>query len=643
MCGIAGYIKFNCDEVLTGMIDVQAHRGPDDQGTWFGVTADGDRVGLGSRRLAILDLSPAGHMPMQSSDGQFTIVYNGEIYNYKKLRKLLEGRGYRFRSNSDTEAVLYMYQEFAEDSVRQLNGIFGFAIWDNKRQRLFLARDHYGTKPLYCLDCGNGRFAFSSELKSFTRLPDFEFDLDYASLHQYMTFLWVPEPKTMVKRVRKLPAGHFAIIKNGQLEVQQYWEPTYPQAGAIQRRDDEDLAAEVRERFSQVVRSQMQSDVPLGAFLSAGLDSSSIVACMAQHSDSPIHTYTITFPEHYRKGEIAIDDPEVAARTAKHFGCRHTEIKVDPDITDLLPKSVWHMDDPTSDPALLLSYLLCESASSEVTVLLSGVGGDELFAGYRKYQAQDYARLYRKIPGPVRSGLVEPLVKALPSFRGTALKGYVRLAKKLARSGSLPPAEQFVMDSVYLPDDLRRELYSDELRIQVADFDAKCDHMRYFESVKDADFVDQMMYLDSKMFMPSLNLNYTDKTSMASSVEVRVPFLDWEFADWVNHTVHPEQKLNGSTTKHILREAMRPLLPAEVLDQRKAGFSAPIDYWLKHDLKEMVGDLLSVDAIKRRGFFNASTVQRLLSEHSSARQDWSMQIWQLLTLELWMQRFIDQN
>jgi len=624
------------------MIDVQAHRGPDDQGTWFGSAANGDRIGLGSRRLAILDLSPAGRMPMQSDDGQTTIVYNGEIYNYPKLRALLESRGYRFRSNSDTEAVLYMYQEYAEDAVRQLNGIFAFAIWDNKQQRLFLARDHFGTKPLYYLNPGQARFAFASELKSFTCLPEFEFSLNYSSLHQYMTFLWVPEPRTMVDGVSKLPAGHYGIYKDGQFSIKQYWEPTFPSEGSVQRRDDAELADELRDRFSQVVKSQMQSDVPLGAFLSAGLDSSSIVACMAQHSSAAIHTYTITFPEHYRRGEIAIDDPEVAARTARHFGCKHTEIQVDPDITQLLPKSVWHMDDPTSDPALLLSYLLCESASSEVTVLLSGVGGDELFAGYRKYQAQNYARLYRKIPGLIRSALLEPLVKALPSFRGTPIKGYVRLAKKLAQSGSLPPAQQFVRDCIYLSDELREQLYTDQLQERLGSYDARCDHMRHFDSIGHAEFVDQMMYLDCKTFMPSLNLNYTDKTSMASSVEVRVPFLDWEFADWVNHTLHPQQKLNDSTTKYLLREAMRPWLPDEVLQQRKAGFSAPIDYWIKNDLKEMVGDLLSHETVARRGLFNPRAIQKLLSEHERARQDWSMQIWQLLTLELWMQRFIDR-
>lgn len=641
MCGIAGNINWNCDELLTRMIDVQAHRGPDDQGSWSGRAKNGDYVGLASRRLAILDLSPAGKMPMHSGEGDLTIVYNGEIYNYRALRARLEGLGYRFRSNSDTEVVLYMYQEFAEDSVRQLNGIFAFAIWDNRRQRLFVARDHYGTKPLYYLHGENNRFAFASELKSFTCLPDYEFDMNYQSLHQYMTFLWVPEPHTMVDGVHKLPAGHYGIYENASFTVTKFWEPGYPVAGSIQRVDDSELAREIRERFSRVVQSQMQSDVPLGAFLSAGLDSSSIVACMAQHSSSAIHTYTITFPERYRKGEIAIDDPEVAARTAKHFGCNHTEIEVEPDVAELLPRCVWHMDDPTSDPALLLSYLLCEAASKDVTVLLSGVGGDELFGGYRKYQAQNYARHYRKIPGAIRRNVVEPAIEALPSFRGTSLKGYVRLAKKLARSGSLPPEQQFVMDSVYLTDELRERLYSDDLRARVGDFDARIDHVRHFEAIGHADFLDQMLYLDCKTFMPSLNLNYTDKTSMASSVEVRVPFLDWEFADWVNHTLHPEQKINGSSTKHLLREAMRPWLPAEVLQQRKAGFSAPIDYWLKNDLKEMVGDLLSTTVIKRRGLFNPTGVQRLVSEHMSARHDWSMQIWQLLTLELWMQRFID--
>ncbi len=617
---------------------MQNHRGPDDNGSWMHTSATGDRIGLASARLSILDLSSAGHMPMSTSDGRYTIAYNGEVYNYPVLRKQLEQIGYQFRSNSDTEAVLYMYQEYGVDSVKQLNGMFALAIWDDVEQRMFMARDHFGIKPFYYTQINN-QLAFASELKSLTCLPDFEAKLNFQSLHQYLTFLWVPEPNTMLQDVYKLPAGHYAVWKNGQLETQQYWTTRYPLASEKKKHEDDSLAEQVRERFSEVVKSQMQSDVPLGAFLSAGLDSSSIVACMAQHTHDPIRTYTITFPKKYRRGESTIDDPEVAARTAEHFGCIHEEILVDPDVVSLLPKLVWHMDDPTSDPALLTAYLVNKSASKDVTVLLSGVGGDELFGGYRKYQAQQLAKQYRRIPKSIRTNAIEPIIKALPSFRGTPLKGTVRLAKKFARSGSLLPSEQFIADSVYMNDAMKHSLYTQETQQRIGSFAADGIHRSHFESVSHSDFLNQMLHLDNKMFMPSLNLNYNDKMSMAASVETRVPFLDWEFADWVNSEVHPTQKIRGNTTKYILREAMRPWLPEEVMTQSKAGFYAPIDYWLSNELKPMIDEHLSADTIQRRGLFDVDFVQSLIQQQRSGRQDWSMQLWQLLTLELWMQAF----
>ena len=402
------------------------------------------------------------------------------------------------------------------------------------------------------------------------------------------------------------------------------------------------MASELRERFSNSVRAQMLSDVPIGAFLSAGLDSSSIVAVMSAASNHPARTFTIAFPEKYRKGEVTLDDTAVARRTADHFGCQHTEIMVEPDVVGLLPKLIWHMDEPTADPAIIAAYLVNREARKDVTVLLSGVGGDELFGGYRKYRAHYLAERYRRIPAVLRRHLIEPAVAALPSLRGTALKGYVRLAKKMARSSSLTPQDRFIMDSVYLTAAQKAELYSDYTRRQTNGDDPRLQHLGYFTNIASADFLNQMLYLDTKAFMVSLNLTYNDKMSMASSVEVRVPFLDWELAEWVAWNVPPQAKLKGGTTKYILREAMRPLLPAEVLEQKKAGFFAPIDYWLAVDLCGMVDDLLSEANIKKRGLFNPRAVRRLINEQRKGREDWSMQIWQLLTLELWMQEFIDE-
>ena len=640
MCGIAGAVNWRNEVSLERMVQVLVHRGPDDTGLWERTTPAGDWVGLGSRRLAIRDLSAAGHMPMSTPDGQLTITYNGEVYNYAALRRHLEAKGYVFRSHSDTEAVLYMYQEYGPESVKRLNGMFAIALWDNRRQQLFLARDHFGIKPLYY--CHDGaRFAFASEIKALLCLPDLPRRLNLAALHQYMSFLWVPDPLTMLDGILKLPAGHYAIYRDGDLKVARYWDLQYPSAGHVYPTDEAGLGEELRDRFAATVHSQMVSDVPLGAFLSAGIDSSSIVAAMIQHSDHPVRTFTIAFPEHYRRGEVTLDDTAVARRTAAQFGCQHREIVVEPDVVDLLPKLVWHMDEPTADPALITAYLVCREARRDVTVLLSGIGGDELFGGYRKYQAHYLARRYRRLPGWLRSGLIEPAALALPSLRGTAAKGYVRLAKKMVRSGSLPPRERFIMDSVYLTEPQKQAIYTEALQTQLNGADPRVCHYAHFDRVQEADFLNQMLYVDTKAFMVSLNLTYNDKMSMASSVEVRVPFLDWELAEWVALNIDPRFKLRDGVSKHILREAMRPLLPVEVLQQKKAGFGAPVDYWLGTAMRDMVDDLLSEPRLRGRGLFRPDAVQRLVREQRTGREDWSFQIWQFLTLELWMQRFID--
>lgn len=640
MCGIAGIVNWGDRATLARMNDIQSHRGPDDEGMWEIISAEAGWVGLSSRRLSIQDLSRAGHMPMSTTDGRLTINYNGEVYNYPQLRRRLESKGYQFRSNSDTEAVLYLYQEYGPDCVRYLNGMFAIVIWDDTRQQLFLARDHFGVKPLYY--CREGeRLAFASEVKALLQVPDVPRRINFTALEQYLTFLWVPDPLTMFEGIYKLPAGHYAVFKNGEFKLVQYWDLLFPDTEYDFKTDETELVTELRERFSASVQAQMLSDVPLGAFLSAGLDSSSIVAAMASSSSQPVRTFTIAFPENYRTGEVTLDDTAVAKRTAEHFGCHHTEILVKPDVIDLLPKLVWHMDEPTADPAIITAYLVNREARKDVTVLLSGVGGDELFGGYRKYQAHYLAKRYRLIPKALRRHIIEPAISALPTFRGTSLKGHVRLAKKMARSGSLPPQDRFIMDSIYLAESHKQLLYSEAIRATINGNDPRRQHLDYFERVAHADFLNQMLYLDTKAFMVSLNLTYNDKMSMASSVEVRVPFLDWELAEWVAWNIPPNLKLHCGTTKYILREAMRPLLPPEVLTQKKAGFAAPIDYWLANDLQEMIDDLLSEATIKKRNLFNPKAIRRLVDEQRNGREDWSHQIWQFLTLEFWMQAFID--
>jgi len=646
MCGISGLVNCGDRKTLERMTAIQTHRGPDDSGAWERHFPDGTYIGLGSRRLAIIDLSPDGHMPMCNENGTVWITYNGEIYNFVELRRQLESNGHSFISNTDTEVVLHLYEEHGPDCVNRLTGMFAFAICDLRsgEPAIFVARDHFGVKPFYYAHQGD-RFAFASEVKALLQVPGIGAEIDLEALHQYLTFLWVPDPKTMFRGIRKLPAGHYAIFRNGRLRITQYWDLTFPAVDEIFPRKEQDLAEGVRERFQSSVRSQMVSDVPIGAFLSAGLDSSSIVALMSQAATQPVRTYTITFPSKYRVGETTLDDPAVPARLARRLGCENHQIEVEPDVTDLLPRLAWHMDEPTADPAIIAAYLVCREARTQSTVLLSGVGGDELFAGYRKHIAHRWTQAYQNVP-PVLRHLFEPAIGRLPSLRGTASKGRIRLLKKMARSASLDPEDRFIMNCTYLNARQKNGLYSSNLLQELAHCDPCAQHRARFEIVKDADFLNQMLYLDTKIFMTSLNLTYNDKMSMASSVEVRVPFLDRELAEYVAWNIPPHLKLKGflrPMTKYIFRKAMQDILPQQVLRQPKAGFAAPIDYWLAHDLREMVDDLLSESRISSRGLFRPAAIRKFVEEHRTGAQDWSMQIWQFLTLELWMQTFIDEG
>ncbi|HYA61796.1 MAG TPA: asparagine synthase (glutamine-hydrolyzing) [Candidatus Sulfotelmatobacter sp.] len=649
MCGISGVVNCGDRETLARMTHIQAHRGPDDSGLWEKMFPDGSYIGLGNRRLAILDLSPVGHMPMCNEDRTLWITYNGEIYNFAELRRELESRSHRFASHTDTEVIVHLYEEEGPDCVKRLNGMFAFALCDlrSPTPTLFMARDHFGVKPFYYFHDGK-RLAFASEIKALLQVPEIDAELDPESLHQYLTFLWVPDPKTMFRRILKLPAGHYATLRDGELKLTQYWDLTFPPANQRYARSEADLAAEIRERLRCSVEAQMVSDVPIGAFLSAGLDSSSIVAMMCKATargtpTQPVRTYTITFPRKYRIGETTLDNPEVATRLARHLDCENQRLVVEPDVTDLLPRLVWHMDEPTADPAVITAYLVCREARKQATVLLSGVGGDELFAGYRKHVAYYWAQAYGRLPSAARR-MAEAALAALPSLRGTPVKGRLRLTKKMARSASLNPVDRFIANCTYLDDVQKAGLYASEFAVEVAATDPACRHRAAFEKVGGADFLNQMLYLDAKIFMTSLNLTYNDKMSMASSVEVRVPFLDRELAEFVAWNVPPHLKLKGrmkSSTKYILRRAMRDILPREVLQQPKAGFAAPVDYWLARDLKEMVDDLLSPAQLRQRGLLRPEVVQRFVTEHRSGREDWSMQLWQFLTLELWMQTFLD--
>ncbi len=556
MCGISGLVNCGDAEALARMTDIQWHRGPDDSGLWERHFSDGTYIGLGSRRLAILDLSPDGHMPMSNEDGSVWITYNGEIYNFADLRRELEGKGHRFRSHTDTEAIVHLYEEYGVDCLNRLNGMFAFAICDlrGSAPRLFLARDHFGIKPLYYHERG-GKLAFASEVKALLEVPGIEARINMEALHQYLTFLWVPIPR----RCSTVFANSMPVTtRSGRAansKSEQYWDLTFPPAGHRFEQNQARLEEEIRERFCASVEQQMVSDVPIGAFLSAGLDSSSIVAAMARKQ--PARTYTITFPKKYRVGESTLDDPAVPQRLAMSLGCEHHEIVVEPDVVNLLPELAWHMDEPTADPALITAFLVCREASKQATVLLSGVGGDEIFAGYRKHVAHAWAEEYRRVPAFARSA-AEKTMLTFPSLRGTPFKGPVRMAKKMARSAALSPPEAFIRNCIYLDAQQKQDLYASRSHAPgSSDFTSNpaSRHLAAFNKVRHADFLNQMLYLDTKIFMPTLNLTYNDKMSMASSVEVRVPFLDRHLAEFVawnvnagveterqmasNHEVHP--------------------------------------------------------------------------------------------------------
>ena len=645
MCGIAGIFdpagRIALDNALVAMSTTMAHRGPDDEGVWRQRLSTGGQVGLASRRLAILDLSEAGHMPMSSPDGSLTITYNGEIYNYPDLRQHLEGKGYVFRSNSDTEAILHLYAEYGLECLRHLNGMFAFGLWDRRKQRMFLARDHFGIKPLYYST--GGVFAFASEAKSLFCIPGTERAVDPVGLDEYLTYLWVPEPNTIFKGIAKVPAGNYLLVTEKTRSLVKYWDYTMPDRDHTFELAPEEIYTELRERFFRAVKAQMLADVPVGAFLSSGLDSSSIVAAMARADPRPVRTFTVAFPARHRLGELTIDDPSVAMRTANRFGCEHSHIVVEPQVANLLPKVVWHMDEPVADPSAILTYLVAQEAHGKVKVLLSGVGGDELLAGYRKHRAHELAGTYQRLPGWLRSGVIEPVAKAMPAFRNTPIKGHVRLAKKMVRSGSLGSQERFITDSIYLNRAQRDELYAQSWTDPMGELQRRSIHLDHFGPVEKADFLNQMLYVDAKTFMVSLPLHINDKMTMATSIEARVPFLDRNLAEWVARNVPPNLKLHGGQGKFVLRQAMRGVLPDEVLRQRKTGFAPPLDHWLANDLRLMVNDLLDDATLTRRGILNPGYVRKLVSEQRSGREDWSLQVWQLLTLELWMREFIDRS
>lgn len=644
MCGIAGLITTDPETRIGAMLKTIEHRGRDDEGVWTSDRVDGSgrRTCLGHRRLSIIDTSAAGHQPMSSASGRYWLTFNGEIYNYRELRPELEAKGHKFRTGSDTEVLLAAWVEWGPGCLPRLNGMFAFAIWDETERTLTLARDRVGIKPLYYAAPREGDtsgIVFASEIKAILASGLIGRELNVEALNQYLTFLWTPDPHTLFSGIHKLPAGHLLTWRDGHIEVREWWDLSFDEIDGS--RNDTWWREKVLETLDRVVDLEMVADVPLGSFLSGGVDSSSIVALMKNHSDGrKISTYTVGIEPEDLRFDIIPDDAVWARQVGKLLDTDYHEIMLKPDVADLLPKLVWHMDEPVADPAIMTSYLISRAARETLTVLLSGVGGDEVFAGYPRHLAMKLAGLLDPFPRSLRRPLMNTISNVLPGGLPGKFTAPLRNAKKFTRSAAMNFEDRYLGFGTYFTDPAKQQLYSAELRQRTAGMDAYREHRKHFARVREAAPLNQLLYVDLKTFLPCLNLAYTDKTSMAANLEVRVPFLNAEMLA-LTARMPPSLKLRGLKRKYILKKAAEKLLPHDVVWRKKAGFGAPIRAWLRGPLKPMIADLLAEETVKRRGLFDPVEVRRIVEGNDSGREDNSLQVFQLLTLELWQRTFLD--
>ncbi len=632
MCGIVGRLNFEPGrpvdrELVRRMAEALAHRGPDDQG----LHVQGP-VGLGHRRLSILDLSPAGHQPMANDDGSVRIVFNGEIYNFRELRQGLEQAGWRFRSRTDTEVLLRLYEALGVACLHQLRGMFAFAIWDARDDTLFIARDRLGVKPLF-YHVTPRRLAFASEIKALLQDPEVERAVDPAAIHHYLTYQCVPSTSCAFRDIRKLPPAHYLRCRGGRIEVRRWWTLAHRPKHVV--RDDRqcaDLAEELRLRLEEAVRYRLVSDVPLGAFLSGGIDSSAVVGIMSRLTDRPVRTFSIGFEER------SYDELPAARRVAGRFGASHTEFRVRADILDLLPTLVRAYDEPYADASAIPTFLLARLARAHVTVVLSGDAGDENFAGYDRYVANDLARRLGGMANLLGHPVARSILHAFPHGDGQQDLRW-RLKRFLDQLGQSPQARNAAWMAQF--DRAGKEqLYADGFKRQVAGLDS-CELL--FERFREADaedFLDATLYCDVMTYLPDCLLVKTDIATMANSLEARSPFLDHSLMEFAAR-IPSRLKLRGGETKWILKRALRGLLPDDVLRRPKRGFNLPLDAWLRGELREPARELLLGARSRARGYFDPGFVARLLEEHDTRRWNRHKEIWTLMMLELWHREFVD--
>jgi asparagine synthase (glutamine-hydrolysing) len=631
MCGLVGFSGKADAAHLRAALRTIEHRGPDDSGV-FESTSRG--VALGHARLSIIDLSPLGHQPMSSCDGQVVIAFNGEIFNYRELRQQLQATGYQFRGHSDTEVLLNLYMAYGEGLLPMLNGMFAFAIWDASRGAMLLARDDMGVKPLYYATADRSVF-FASELKALLAFPQVPRTLDPAAIRDHLTYLWAPAPRTLLSGVRKLEPGHAMRLRSGAIERHWRWaehpamQPTRPRSAA-------QAVEEVRAAVERAVTRQMVADVPVGAFLSGGLDSSAVVAFARKaQPGAALQCFTIAMDAQAQRVEGLVSDLPYAREVARHLGVELHEVHALPSLADELPRMVWHLDEPQADPAplnvLAISRLARESG---IKVLLSGAGGDDIFTGYRRHYALLAGRHLAQLPLAVRRAIAAGASR-LPA--GNVLTR--RLRKGLTNadlSGDTRIASLFEwteaswVNRLLSPELRETSLHPNPLIASLADLPASTPDLN------------RMLHLECRHFLADHNLNYTDKMSMAAGVEVRVPLLDKDLVR-LAFSLPLEFKQRGRQGKWVLSEAMRGVLPDPVLNRPKTGFALPLRSWLKGPLQPLMRDTLSAAAIRRRGIFDAAGVQQLMDADAAGRVDGAYALLAVLCTELWCRAFIDGN
>jgi len=627
MCGIAGYIDLlsksgltdqsRRSEVLDRMCRVIAHRGPDDQGTLIE-----PGVALGMRRLSIIDLA-GGHQPISGENGDVTIVFNGEIYNYQELQPELEKLGHIFRTHSDTEAIVHAYEQFGPSCVTRLRGMFAFAVWDRRTQELFVARDRVGKKPLYYSLLANGTFVFGSELKCLLEHPEISTEVDLDAVDAYFTLGYVPDPLSIFRGIYKLPPGHYLIFKNGRISVESYWDFKFDRVASI---DEDECAAEVRRLLDEAVKVRLVSDVPLGAFLSGGIDSSTIVALMAGHMSQPVKTFSIGF------NEDSYNELKYARLTAEKFGTDHHEFFVTPEICNVIDDLVRHFDEPFADSSAIPTFMVSKLARQHVTVALSGDGGDELFAGYTRYAIEKKREIFTRVPAFLRRGVMQPVSRRLPHNA----KG-----RNFIHNVALDPADRF-LDSMSIFTRLNKELlYAPEMRQFLHKKNRYVDFKAMAERVSTGSATDELLYIDSKTYLPGDILTKVDRMSMAASLEARAPLLDHKLIDFVT-TIPSSLKLKDLETKYILKKAVADLVPGEILNRPKQGFGVPIQEWINRQLRSRIREELANLTSGNRDYIDQKYVQVLLDEHERGRRDHSMSLWALFMFQLWHREYIDK-